>query len=73
MFECWVHGILTKERRNFLVIRTIFSQKVHLEFVGRGSRLTDNRRVMEELIERKIMSVQLARCAQTGIENESGR
>ena len=57
MFECCVHGILMKERRNFFVIRTIFSQKVHLEFVGRGSRLTDNRRVMEELIERKIMSV----------------
>ena len=57
MFECCEHGILTKERRNFLVIRTIFSQKVHLEFVGRGSRLTYNRREMEELIERKIMSV----------------
>ena len=57
MFECCVHGILTKERRNFLVIRTIFSQKVHLEFVGRGSRLTDNRQVMEELTERKIMSI----------------
>ena len=46
-----------EREKNFLVIRTIFSQKVHLEFVGRGSRLTDNRRVMEELIERKIMSV----------------
>ena len=57
MFECCVHGILTKERGHFLVLRTIFSQKVHLEFVGRGSLLTDNRRVMEQLIERNIHDI----------------
>ena len=58
MFECCVHGILKEEREDiFLSLGQIFSQKVHLEFVGRGSLLTDNRRVMEELIERNIMSI----------------
>ena len=57
MFECCVHGVLTKERGHFLVLRTIFSQNVQLEFVGRGSLLTDNRRVMEELIERNIYDI----------------